>query len=55
MLRRRLDRAEADGIEIGIKTVERGGGTTKRLRVTTWRPATRARRRLKRLAQEAPQ
>jgi hypothetical protein len=56
VLPRRLDRAEADGIEIGIKTVERGGGTTTKAESDDLAAdSLAARRRLKRLAEEAPQ
>jgi pyridinium-3,5-bisthiocarboxylic acid mononucleotide nickel chelatase len=55
-LPRRLDRAEADGIEIGIKTVERGGGTTTKAESADLAAdSLAARRRLKRLAEEAYQ
>jgi uncharacterized protein (TIGR00299 family) protein len=56
VLPRRLARAEADGIEIGIKTVERGGGTTTKAESDDLAAHSLAtRRRLKRLAEEAPQ
>jgi pyridinium-3,5-bisthiocarboxylic acid mononucleotide nickel chelatase len=56
VLPRRLKRAEADGIEIGIKTVERrGGATTKAESDDLAADSLAARRRLKRLAEEAPQ
>ena len=55
-LPRQLERAEADGIEIGIKTVERGGGTTTKAESDDLAAdSLAARRRLKRLAEEAPQ
>jgi pyridinium-3,5-bisthiocarboxylic acid mononucleotide nickel chelatase len=55
VLPRRLERAEADGIEIGIKMVERGGGsTTKAESDDLVADSLEARRRLKRLAEEAP-
>ena len=54
VLPRRLARAEAGGIEIGIKTVERGGGiTTKAESDDLSADSLEARRRLKRLAEEA--
>ena len=53
VLPRRLARAEAGGIEIGIKTVERGGGiTTKAESDDLLADSLEARRRLKRLAEE---
>ena len=55
-LPRQLERAEADGIEIGIKRVERGGGTTTKAESDDLAAdSLAARRRLKRLAEEAPQ
>ena len=56
VLPRRLARAEAGGIDIGIKTVERGGGTTTKAESDDLAAdSLAARRRLKRLAEEAPQ
>jgi hypothetical protein len=53
LLPRRLTRAEAGGIEIGIKTVERNGGiTTKAESDDLLANSLEARRRLKRLAEE---
>ncbi len=53
VLPRRLARADAGGIEIGIKTVERGGGiTTKAESDDLLADSLEARRRLKRLAEE---
>jgi uncharacterized protein (DUF111 family) len=56
VLPRLLARAAADGIEIGIKTVERGGTTTttKAESDDLAADSLEARRRLKRLAEDAP-
>jgi uncharacterized protein (TIGR00299 family) protein len=56
VLPRRLVRAEADGIEIGIKTVERSGRTTTKAESDDLTAdGLEARRRLKRLAEDVPQ
>jgi uncharacterized protein (DUF111 family) len=56
VLPRRLARAEADGIEVGIKTVERCGRTTTKAESDDLAAdSLAARRRLKRLAEEVPQ
>jgi uncharacterized protein (TIGR00299 family) protein len=56
VLPRRVARAEADGIEIGVKTVERGGGTTTKAESDDLAAGSlAARRRLKRLAEGASQ
>jgi pyridinium-3,5-bisthiocarboxylic acid mononucleotide nickel chelatase len=56
VLPRWLARAEADGIEVGVKTVERRGGTTTKAENDDLEADNlEARRRLKRLAEDAPQ
>jgi uncharacterized protein (TIGR00299 family) protein len=56
VLPRWLARAEADGIEVGIKTVERCGRTTTKAESDDLAAdSLAARRRLKRLAEEVPQ
>jgi pyridinium-3,5-bisthiocarboxylic acid mononucleotide nickel chelatase len=59
MLPRRLARAEVDGIDVGIKTVERSGAATTKAESDDLAAAAadslEARRRLKRLAEQVPE
>jgi hypothetical protein len=55
VLPRQLSRAEADGVTIGIKTVERSGGlSSKAENDDLAADSLQARRRLKRLAEQGP-